>query len=85
MVSEISKVRPLTHLPHFLSPLAGVDMNLKSQSFSLLKTLVLTVSLTNIAKGVHGATYHLRDNIVGAGFFNAFEWQAIEDPTHGRV
>ncbi|KAJ2916095.1 hypothetical protein MD484_g4332, partial [Candolleomyces efflorescens] len=60
-------------------------MNLKSRSLSLLKTLVLTVSLTSVVKSVHGATYLLRDNIVGAGFFDAFEWQAIDDPTHGRV
>ena len=72
-------------LPYFLRPLAGIDMNLKSRSLGFLKTLVLTVSLTSVVKSVHGATYLLRDNIVGAGFFDAFEWQAIDDPTHGRV
>ncbi|KAF8152572.1 glycoside hydrolase family 16 protein [Crassisporium funariophilum] len=32
-----------------------------------------------------GATYSLSDNIVGSGFYSAFDWQAIADPTHGRV
>ncbi|TEB31665.1 endo-beta-glucanase [Coprinellus micaceus] len=35
--------------------------------------------------GVMGAKYSLSDNIVGDGFYSAFEWQAISDPTHGRV
>lgn len=35
--------------------------------------------------GVTGAKYSLSDNIVGDGFYSAFEWQAISDPTHGRV
>jgi len=30
-------------------------------------------------------TYSLTDNIVGSGFYNAFEWEAIADPTNGRV
>ena len=58
----------------------------KILSSNLLRALLLTVSLTNsVVKGVHGATYHLEDNVVGGAFFDAFEWQAIEDPTHGRV
>jgi hypothetical protein len=31
------------------------------------------------------ATYHLSDNIVGSAFYNAFSFQNIADPTHGRV
>ncbi|KAH6901272.1 endo-beta-glucanase [Coprinopsis sp. MPI-PUGE-AT-0042] len=31
------------------------------------------------------ATYYMSDNIQGNGFYSAFEWQAISDPTHGRV
>ncbi|KAJ2929630.1 hypothetical protein H1R20_g7464, partial [Candolleomyces eurysporus] len=58
----------------------------KTLSSNLLKALLLTASLMSfIVKGVHGETYHLRDNVVGGAFFDAFEWQAIEDPTHGRV
>ncbi|KAG5633600.1 hypothetical protein DXG03_006945, partial [Asterophora parasitica] len=31
------------------------------------------------------ATYPLSDNIVGDDFYDEFEFQAIDDPTHGRV
>ncbi|KAF9035192.1 endo-1,3(4)-beta-glucanase [Panaeolus papilionaceus] len=31
------------------------------------------------------ATYSMSDEIIGSGFYNAFDWQAIADPTHGRV
>ncbi|KAL0958590.1 hypothetical protein HGRIS_013931 [Hohenbuehelia grisea] len=31
------------------------------------------------------ATYSLSDNIVGPAFMNAFNYEAIPDPTHGRV
>ena len=32
-------------------------------------------------------TYKLTDNVVGKGFFDWFEWEAMgsADPTHGRV
>jgi hypothetical protein len=42
--------------------------------------LLITASLPAFA-----ATYYMSDNIQGNGFYNAFEWQAISDPTHGRV
>ncbi|KAF8128986.1 glycoside hydrolase family 16 protein [Boletus edulis] len=32
-----------------------------------------------------GATYSLSDSIVGEGFYNAFTFEAIPDPTNGRV
>ncbi|KAG6380032.1 glycoside hydrolase family 16 protein [Boletus reticuloceps] len=32
-----------------------------------------------------GATYSLSDSIVGEGFYNAFNFEAIPDPTNGRV
>jgi hypothetical protein len=32
-----------------------------------------------------GATYVLRENIVGEGFYDSFSFEAIPDPTHGRV
>jgi len=38
-----------------------------------------------LAPAVLAATYALSDNVVGQGFYNAFDWQAIADPTHGRV
>lgn len=31
------------------------------------------------------ANYTLSDNIVGAAFYTTFEWEAIPDPTRGRV
>ncbi|EDR02394.1 glycoside hydrolase family 16 protein [Laccaria bicolor S238N-H82] len=34
---------------------------------------------------VLGATYLLTDNIVGKTFYSNFDWEAIPDPTHGRV
>ncbi|XP_006456982.1 hypothetical protein AGABI2DRAFT_195916 [Agaricus bisporus var. bisporus H97] len=30
-------------------------------------------------------SYSLRDTVTGSGFFDFFEFQAISDPTHGRV
>nr|GAT48348.1 glycoside hydrolase family 16 protein [Mycena chlorophos] len=44
--------------------------------------LIATISL---AATVLAGQYSRTQNIVGAGFFNAFEFQAIPDPTHGRV
>jgi len=38
-----------------------------------------------VAAAVRGATYSLSDNIVGSGFNDAFNYEAINDPTHGRV
>lgn len=32
-----------------------------------------------------GATYSLSDTIVGEDFYNAFTFEAIADPTNGRV
>jgi hypothetical protein len=32
-----------------------------------------------------GATYSRSDSVSGSGFLNAFSYQAIADPTHGRV
>lgn len=32
-----------------------------------------------------GATYSLSDSIVGEGFYSAFNFEAIADPTDGRV
>jgi hypothetical protein len=32
-----------------------------------------------------GATYKLQDNVAGSGFYDFFAFEAIPDPTHGRV
>ncbi|PPR05555.1 hypothetical protein CVT24_003294 [Panaeolus cyanescens] len=42
---------------------------------------LLASSLTPMLVGA----YQLTDQIIGNDFFNAFEWEAIADPTHGRV
>lgn len=43
-------------------------------------------SLLALAAALPWATaYTLTDNIVGNGFYNSFDWQAISDPTHGYV
>lgn len=39
----------------------------------------------SLLSGVRAGTYGLSDNWVGSAFLSAFEWQAIADPTHGRV
>jgi len=35
--------------------------------------------------GLAGAVYALNDNIVGEGFYSSFNFEAIPDPTNGRV
>ncbi|TFK24816.1 glycoside hydrolase family 16 protein [Coprinopsis marcescibilis] len=47
--------------------------------------LALLLSLAWLSAPVLAATYSLSDNIVGSGFYNSFDWEAIPDPTHGRV
>jgi len=49
-----------------------------------LNAVCLTLaSLTGSA--LAGATYMLSENIVGEGFYSSFNFEAIADPTHGRV
>ncbi|KAJ8520274.1 hypothetical protein ONZ45_g2850 [Pleurotus djamor] len=43
------------------------------------------ISLALLASPALCATYGLTDNIVGSAFLNTFNFQAIADPTHGRV
>ncbi|KAG5643438.1 hypothetical protein DXG03_000911 [Asterophora parasitica] len=43
------------------------------------------ISLLSLAGSVFAATYPLTSNIVGRRFYDAFEFEAIEDPTDGRV
>ena len=49
-----------------------------------MKFLDLFFVLSLIRVGL-GASYYLSENIVGNGFYRSFDWQAIKDPTHGRV
>lgn len=45
----------------------------------------LVISMVLLAKTASAGTYSLASNLVGEGFLNAFSWQAIADPTNGRV
>ncbi|KIM55449.1 glycoside hydrolase family 16 protein [Scleroderma citrinum Foug A] len=47
--------------------------------------LVTSVVIAIFASTVSADTYSLSSKLVGQGFLNAFSWQAITDPTHGRV
>ncbi|KAJ7349959.1 endo-beta-glucanase [Mycena albidolilacea] len=44
-----------------------------------------TFALSLAVSSVLGATYHSAEHIVGAGFYDSFNFEAIPDPTHGRV
>jgi len=51
-------------------------------------TIILStyfLALASMVAPVLGGTYSRNQNIVGSGFYNAFQFQAIADPTHGRV
>ncbi|KAJ3510113.1 hypothetical protein NMY22_g16071 [Coprinellus aureogranulatus] len=66
---------------------------------SFITTLVSAACLSNLRGAladIHGPNphhrglipgpgYKLTDSIVGHEFFRAFDWEAIPDPTHGRV
>ncbi|KAJ7683788.1 glycoside hydrolase family 16 protein [Mycena rosella] len=39
----------------------------------------------SFASSALGATYQMSENIVGAGFYNSFNFETAPDPTHGRV
>ena len=49
---------------------------------SIISSLTLAL-LTRFA--LAGAIYSLTENIVGEGFYDSFNFEAIPDPTNGRV
>ena len=51
--------------------------------FSITNGGLVLVALARSAFA--GATHSLSDNIVGEGFYSAFNFEAIPDPTDGRV
>ena len=51
-------------------------------AFQAAHFLFITLSFVLAARA---ATYSLTDNWVGTAFLQAFSWQAIADPTNGRV
>ncbi|KIM37388.1 glycoside hydrolase family 16 protein [Hebeloma cylindrosporum] len=54
--------------------------------FPLAIALSLLASTPSFATTDHfGTNYLLTSNIVGPAFYSAFTWEAIADPTHGRV
>ncbi|KAG6853494.1 hypothetical protein C0991_003768 [Blastosporella zonata] len=50
-----------------------------------MRTAAASLCLLSLAGPALSATYFLKDNIVGADFYKAFNFEAIADPTHGRV
>lgn len=49
---------------------------------SISATLVVLLSL---AFSVSAAAYSLTDIAIGPDFYDFFDWEVIDDPTHGRV
>ena len=54
--------------------------NMKSIRSLLL--FLYTVSRSSLS---FASTFFLSDNIVGADFYQQFDWESIPDPTNGRV
>lgn len=51
-----------------------------------LNIVNVSVALASLAgSALAGAVYTLSDNIVGEGFYSSFNFEAIPDPTDGRV
>lgn len=50
---------------------------------AIVTLLASTVSLA--FSGHYGSNYILTSDIIGPAFYSAFAWEAIVDPTHGRV
>ncbi|KAF7328351.1 Glycoside hydrolase family 16 protein [Mycena venus] len=50
-----------------------------------MKDAVLSLFLSFAASSALARTYKRSEHIVGKDFFDAFDWLAISDPTHGRV
>ncbi|KAF7298826.1 putative glycosidase C21B10.07 [Mycena indigotica] len=57
----------------------------RSEPPSTMKQSVGLLSLVSAIAPVLAGTYSRTQNIVGTGFYNAFEFEAIGDPTQGRV
>lgn len=50
-----------------------------------MKVSLSTVSLLSAAVPALAGTYSISDTIIGSQFYSKFNFQAISDPTHGRV
>ncbi|KAF8839838.1 2 beta-glucan [Paxillus ammoniavirescens] len=51
----------------------------------MLPCLLTFIVAVAVASSASAATYSRTSNLVGQSFLNAFSWQAIADPTNGRV
>lgn len=50
-----------------------------------MKSAFGILTLSSSLSSVLAASYSRSENIVGTGFYNSFNFEAISDPTHGRV
>ena len=50
---------------------------------SLVSTIFLFIFCPSLVSA--GVQYKLVDQVVGTNFYDFFTWEAIQDPTHGRV
>jgi hypothetical protein len=51
----------------------------------LLKTFLVLGGAAVVSAYGPGSVYEMTDSITGWDFYNFFDWEAIPDPTHGRV
>ncbi|KIJ09998.1 glycoside hydrolase family 16 protein [Paxillus involutus ATCC 200175] len=51
----------------------------------MLPCLLTVIAAVAVASSASAATYSRTSNLVGQSFLDAFSWQAIADPTNGRV
>lgn len=54
---------------------------LQAQAMNFAVLLFLSFA----ANSAFGTVYNLNNNIIGSGFYDAFVFEAIADPSHGRV
>lgn len=47
--------------------------------------MLVSLAILCFARHGLGATYSVSQSIVGSDFFSSFNWEAIPDPTNGRV
>lgn len=62
-----------------LTPPPGYSLTLK------MFRLSVAIALLSLTAQALGATYGQTDSYVGSGFLSGFSFEAIADPTHGRV
>lgn len=72
------------HPSHPLAFLLCSDIRFRSVIIMLAAQILILVSVAgSVLCG--GATYNRTDSVVGNDWYNAFSFQAMADPTHGRV